>query len=89
MKRRVFLDTEKSLASYQVEYAELRIREIIEALNVLEHNPMIGRPSTNGKRELVTGRRSHSYVALYRNVVDVDMAFVLALGSQKEIGDAK
>jgi len=56
---------------------------------VLEHNPMIGRPAANGKRELVTGRRSHSYVALYRNVVEVDMVFVLALGSQRETGYAK
>jgi len=32
------------LAEYQVENPVLRIREIIEALNALEHNPMIGRP---------------------------------------------
>jgi toxin ParE1/3/4 len=32
------------LAQYQVENPALRIREIIEAFNVLEYNPMIGRP---------------------------------------------
>ncbi len=74
------------LAQYQVENPTLRIREIIEALNVLEHNPMIGRPANNDKRELVIGRRSHGYVALYRYVMEVDTVFVLAVRSQEEAG---
>jgi plasmid stabilization system protein ParE len=77
------------LAQYQVENPALRIREIIEALNVLEHNPMIGRPTNNDKRELVIGRRSHGYVALYRYVVEVDVVFVLAVRSQQEAGYAE
>jgi plasmid stabilization system protein ParE len=32
------------LARYRVENAGQRIREIVEALDVLEHNPLIGRP---------------------------------------------
>ena len=76
------------LAQYQVENSALRIREIIEALNVLEHNPMIGRPANNGKRELVIGRRSHGYMALYRYVVEIDTVFVLAVRSQQEAGYA-
>jgi plasmid stabilization system protein ParE len=75
------------LAQYQVENPALRIREIIEAINVLEHNPMIGRPANNDKRELVIGRRSHGYVALYRYIVEIDTVFVLAVRSQKEAGD--
>lgn len=75
------------LAQYQVENPALRIREIIEAINVLEHNPMIGRPANNNKRELVIGRRSHGYVALYRYIVEIDTVFVLAVRSQKEAGD--
>ena len=75
------------LAQYQIENPALRIREIIEAINVLEHNPMIGRPANNDKRELVIGRRSHGYVALYRYIVEVDTIFVLAVRSQKEAGD--
>jgi plasmid stabilization system protein ParE len=74
------------LAKYQVENPGLRIREIIEALNVLEHNPLIGRPVNNDKRELVIGRRSHGYVALYRYVAKVDTVFVLAVRSQREAG---
>jgi plasmid stabilization system protein ParE len=76
------------LARYQVENPALRIREIIEALNVLEYNPMIGRPVNNDKRELVIGRRSHGYVALYRYVAEVDAVFVLAIRSQREAGYA-
>ena len=74
------------LAQFQVENPGLRIREIIEALNVLEHNPMIGRPVHNDKRELVIGRRSHGYVALYRYLAEVDTVFVLAVRSQREAG---
>ena len=74
------------LAQFQVESPGLRIREIIEAFNVLEHNPMIGRPVHNDKRELVIGRRSHGYVALYRYLAEVDTVFVLAVRSQREAG---
>ncbi len=76
------------LARYQVENPELRIREIIAALDVLEYNPLIGRPASNGKRELIIGRRSHGYVALYRYVAEVDTVFILAVRSQREAGYA-
>ncbi len=76
------------LAQFQVEQPELRIREIIEAFNVLAHNPMIGRPAMNGKRELVIGRDSHGYVALYRYIVEVDAVFILAIRNQQEAGYA-
>jgi len=75
------------LAQHQVENPALRIREIIEAINVLEHNPLIGRPANNDKRELVIGRRSHGYVALYRYIDEIDTVFILAVRSQKEAGD--
>ena len=77
------------LAEYRVENPGLRIREIIEAFNVLEHNPMIGRPVNGDKRELVIGRRSRGYVALYRYVVEVDTVLILALRSQREAGYAE
>lgn len=76
------------LAQYQVENPALRIREIIEAFNVLEFNPMIGRHANNDKRELVIGHCSHGYVALYRYVVEINTVFILALRSQQEAGYA-
>lgn len=74
------------LARYQVENPAARIREIIEAINVLEHNPLIGRPVNNDKRELVIGQRSHGYVALYRYISKADTVFILAVRSRLEIG---
>lgn len=74
------------LASSQVENPALRVVEIITALDVLEQNPLIGRPVANGKRELVIGRRSSGYLALYRYVSEVDTVFVLAIRSQREAG---
>lgn len=77
------------LAQYQVENPGLRIREIINALDVLEQNPRIGHPVAKGKRELVIGRRSHGYIALYRYIAEIDTVFVLALRSQREAGYAE
>jgi plasmid stabilization system protein ParE len=74
------------LTTHQAESPESRIREIIEALDVLESNPLIGRPVANGKRELIIGRRSHGYLALYRYVAEVDTVLVLAIRSQSEAG---
>ena len=74
------------LAQYEAADAPARIREIIQAIAVLEQNPLIGRPVHTDKRELVIGRRSHGYVALYRYVVEIDTVFVLALRSQRELG---
>jgi plasmid stabilization system protein ParE len=74
------------LTTFQVAHPEQRIGEIIEALDVLASNPLIGRPAPNGKRELVIGRRSHGYLALYRYVSEIDTIFVLGVRSQREAG---
>ena len=64
--------------------ASQRIDEIIEAVDVLAHSPLIGRKVKGGNRELVIGRASRGYVALYRFVPDIDTVFVLAFRSQRE-----
>lgn len=74
------------LDQYQAENPAARIHEIVEAIGVLETNPLIGRPAENGKRELVIGRRSHGYGALYRYVAEIDTVFVLAIRAQREAG---
>nr|WP_315192001.1 type II toxin-antitoxin system RelE/ParE family toxin [uncultured Albidiferax sp.] len=63
-----------------------RIAEILEALQILTHSPLIGRPVQGGKRELVIGRAARGYVALYHFVAAIDTVFVLALRSQREDG---
>ena len=74
------------LADHDAADAPLRIGEIIKAIAVLEQNPLIGRPAYADTRELVIGRRSHGYVALYRYIAEIDTVFVLASRSQREAG---
>lgn len=76
------------LAQHEADDPPARIGEIIQAIAVLEQNPMIGRPVRGDKRELVIGRRARGYVALYRYVAEIDAVFVLALRSQRESGYA-
>lgn len=74
------------LAHWQVEKPETRIGEIVAAIDILSHSPLIGRPGRAGKRELIIGRGSHGYVALYRYESEIDTVFVLAIRSQREAG---
>lgn len=74
------------MARFEVPAAVARIGEIIQAMDVLTHSPLIGRPVKGGKRELVIGRESHGYVALYRFVPAIDTVFVLAIRGQRESG---
>lgn len=74
------------IARYDVDHAAARIRDIINAFNVLETNPLIGRPASSTERELVIGRGTRGYVALYRYVAEIDTVFILALRNQREAG---
>ncbi|MDZ7751440.1 MAG: type II toxin-antitoxin system RelE/ParE family toxin [Gammaproteobacteria bacterium] len=74
------------LAQNEVAEAAARIDQIIQAINVLESNPLLGRPTRHDTRELIIGRQSRGYVALYRYVPEVDTVFVLAVRSQREAG---
>ena len=74
------------LLQHEVPRAENRIHAIVQAISVLETNPMIGRPISSDLRELIIGQRSKGYVALYRFVVEIDTVFVLAIRAQKEAG---
>lgn len=74
------------LAQHDLENAPERIGAIVQAFDVLEANPLIGRPAMNGMRELVIGRGSRGYVALYRYVDELDTVFVLAVRNQREAG---
>ena len=74
------------IAQYDPGSAPARIGGIVEALQILAHSPLIGRPVQGGKRELVIGRASRGYVALYHYVAAIDTVFVLAVRSQREAG---
>ena len=72
------------LSQFDVGKVPERISEILDAMQVLSHSPLIGRKMKGGKRELVIGRGSHGCVALYRYVGELDVAFVLAIRAQQE-----
>ncbi len=69
--------------------AQARLHDIIKAIDVLERNPLIGRPVRAELRELVIGRHARGYVALYRYVAQIDVVLVLAIRGQKEAGYAR
>ena len=73
-------------APFGVEDSGARLAEIIDAIRILVHSPLIGRKVKGGKRELVIGHGSRGYVALYRWIRDADIVFVLALRSQRQAG---
>lgn len=78
-----FLD---HMARFGVADAPERIAEIVQAIQILTHSPLIGRPLKGGERELVIGQGARGYVALYRYVASIDTVFVLAIRSQRELG---
>ena len=77
------------IARFDVDSAPQRIGEIVQALQILAASPLIGRPVQGSRRELVIGRGSRGYLALYRFVEDIDVVFVLAIRSQREGGYAR
>lgn len=74
------------LLAHQAADAPSRVEDIITAIDVLERNPMIGRPARDDLRELVIGRGARGYIALYRYVSELDTVFVLAIRGQREAG---
>ena len=76
------------IAQFDETAAPQRIGEILEAMQILSHSPLIGRPVKNGNCELVIGRAALGYVALHRYVVLIDTAFVLAVRAQREAREA-
>jgi toxin ParE1/3/4 len=76
------------LHQHESEGADARAGEIISALDVLADNPLIGRPAGDEKRELLIGRGSRGYLALYRYLPLLDTALILAIRAQKEDGYA-
>lgn len=77
------------LHRHEVEDTQPRGEQIISALDVLADNPLIGRPAGDERRELLMGRDSRGYVALYRYIAVIDTALVLAIRAQREAGYAR
>lgn len=74
------------LAEFDAKARNERIDEIIQAIGVLENNPLIGPPVVGKMNELIIGRDAHGYVALYRYVAAIGTVFVLAIRAQRGAG---
>lgn len=74
------------IAQFDPGAAPQRIGKTLEAIQILTHSPLIGRPVKDGKRELIIGLATRGYVALYRYVAAIDTVFVLAVRAQREGG---
>ncbi len=72
------------LFEHAPQYATLRIEAIISAIDVLASSPMIGRPVSEGQRELIISTGASGYLALYRYDPVADTIYVLAVRSQRE-----
>ena len=77
------------LRQHEAADAEARAQQITAALDVLADNPLIGRPAGDDRRELLIGRDARGYVALYRYLLVIDTALVLAIRAQREGGYAR
>jgi toxin ParE1/3/4 len=74
------------LVEHGVEGIEQRLEEIFDAAEILRRHPHVGRPLDSGHRELVIGRGSRGYVALYRVDDEADAIILLAVRAQRERG---
>jgi len=74
------------LAQFDIDDAPTRVAQIVAAIEILAEHPLIGRPAGAGKRELVIGRGSRGYLALYRFLPEQGIVLVLAVRSQREAG---
>jgi plasmid stabilization system protein ParE len=74
------------LLRHGVEDGLERVAGIRAGIAVLASNPLIGRRLTSGLRELVIGRRSRGYLALYRYSDALDLVTIIAIRAQKEAG---
>lgn len=68
------------------EHAEVTAGLIAEALAILRHHPLIGRPAEAGLHELLISRGRSGYVALYEYRASTDEVVVHRIRHQREAG---
>lgn len=62
------------------------VSAIRSGIQVLADHPLIGRPATRQRRELILSRGRTGYVALYRYATELDKILILAVRHQREAG---
>lgn len=74
------------MVTFGIENVSERLEELLTAIHVLSHSPLIGRRASRGRRELVVGHGAQGYAVLYRYVQLLDSVVVLAIRAQRERG---
>ena len=74
------------LVSDMPEHAVRTVDLIMDALNILQDHPNIGRPLQLPLRELVISRGRTGYVALYEYDAQANVVVVLAIRHQRQAG---
>ncbi|MEY2617539.1 MAG: hypothetical protein RL522_541 [Pseudomonadota bacterium] len=72
------------LFEYAPDSASSRIQSIIDAIDIQQTSPLIGRPVALGQRELIISTGASGYLALYRYDALANEVRVLAVRSQRE-----
>jgi toxin ParE1/3/4 len=72
------------LLAHEAAHIEQRLSTLLDAIEILREHPRIGRPVLEDLRELVIGKGSRGYLALYRYDPAEDAVDVLAIRSQRE-----
>ena len=68
------------------EHAFATVDLVLKALEILRDHPKVGRPIGQGLRELVISRGASGYLALYQYDEAFDLAVVLRIKHQRELG---
>ncbi|MEY2677637.1 MAG: Toxin RelE3 [Pseudomonadota bacterium] len=74
------------LMTKQPEDAIHTVDLIVDAIQILDTHPLIGRPVEQGMRELIISRGKTGYLALYDYDEASDLVVVLAIRHQRERG---
>ena len=80
------LRLEEFLAESDDSMAGALLDFILDALNVLTHQPGIGRPVEGGLRELIISRKRSGYLARYEFDQARDLVLVARIRHQRESG---
>ena len=74
------------LPAHDAAHIDEQVAEVFDALAILRDHPLIGRPSMQGRRDLVIGRDARGHVARCQYDAVDDGVAVLALRAQREAG---
>jgi plasmid stabilization system protein ParE len=83
------LRLEEFLAESDDPMADGLLDFILDALNVLTHQPGIGRPVEGGLRELIVSRKRSGYLARYEFDQARDRVLIARIRHQRESGYAE